>query len=207
MSVHLQFKANGRPILRGQAFMWSVVRQFGIGGLFTANDVENSCNHRHEGSAQDFIRRLVAADIAAFDHHRPHYRGGCPQKVYRLKKAPRTLPPINRTGEAPRQHVGQQFMWNQLRIGGTWTARDLAKFSSTDEHQIEVSSAQTYLHHLNRAGYLITVEKGKGPKPARYRLDPAKNTGVTAPMVLRSKVVFDPNKGDLPGPIEAEVER
>lgn len=205
MSVVLEFKAGGKLILRGQAHMWSVLRQRGVGALFTTGDIDRHGNDRHLANSGDFCRRLVAAGIAVLDHQHDQGRGGTKQNVYRLLKTPRTLPPLNRSGKPPRQHVGQQYMWNVLRKGGVWTARDLAAFASTDDVIISRDTATSYLYRLNQAGYIITVVEPWSNNPGQYRLHPGKNTGPSAPMILRSKMVFDPNLDEVPGTIEAEV--
>lgn len=205
MSIVLEFKAGGKPVMRGQAYMWSVLRSKGVGALFTVGDIDREGNDRHTANARDFCRRLVAAGIATLDHEEPPKRGVSGRKVYRLKSAPRNLPPINRSGETPRAHVGQQYMWNVLRKGGLWTAYDLAKFASTDDHEIAHTTAKAYLKRLKVAGYVDIVDRRPAPKPSIYRLSPARNTGPIAPMILRSKLVFDPNLDEVPGTIEAEV--
>ena len=205
MSVVLEFQAAGKAVLRGQAHMWSVLREKGAGALFTTGDIDRHGNDRHLANSGDFCRRLVAAGIAVLDHQHDQGRGGTKQNVYRLLKTPRTLPPLNRSGKPPRQHVGQQYMWNVLRKGGVWTARDLAAFASTDEVTISRDTATSYLYRLRLSGYLVTVEEPRSRSQGHYRLNPSRDTGPTAPMILRSKLVFDPNSDEVPGAIEAEV--
>jgi hypothetical protein len=74
--------------------------------------------------------------------------------------------------------------------------RQLAAFASTQRNPISQASAKTYVLALASAGYLECVQpavKGGKALPARYRLIPAMDSGHRAPMIQRTKSVFDPN--------------
>jgi hypothetical protein len=51
------------------------------------------------------------------------------------------------------------------------------------------------------AGYLIEIKKGQAQGtsrlPARFRFNPARNTGPRPPMIQRTKAVYDPNLGQV----------
>ncbi|MEM6384363.1 MAG: hypothetical protein AAF739_16955 [Pseudomonadota bacterium] len=205
MSAYLEISVSGKPVLRGQAFWWEKLRAMGAGSTFTAAGLDALGNDPHSANVRDFVRRLVAAGIASLDHEEPNPRGGSPTKVYRLQRTPRRLPPLTRSGKPGLQQLGQQNMWNQLRLGKPTTARELADFSSTDEVRVSLGSAKAYLGHLNGAGYLLITRASKGSRPASYKLKPGKNTGPNAPLILTGKVVFDPNTDEVPSKLEAEV--
>jgi hypothetical protein len=92
-------------------------------------------------------------------------------------------PRLRRDGK-PLPPSGQQNMWTVIKIETWFTASGLAAAASTEETPVTLKTAATYLGHLYAAGYLD--RRGE-----RYRL--INNTGGYAPMIQRSKVVFDPN--------------
>ena len=92
-------------------------------------------------------------------------------------------------------------MWRTLRlIAGDTNARELAAHAATAAAPVALSAAEHYLGALHAAGYLIRTQAGRGlgkpgkGLPARYRLNPARNTGPRPPMICRTKVVYDPNE-------------
>jgi hypothetical protein len=96
-------------------------------------------------------------------------------------------------------------MWNYIRMAPRFDKRDLAKFASVEGVSITVQTAASFIKHLNAAGYLMVVQPGGPRHPQVYRLDPAKNTGPNAPMILSAKMVYDQNHDKIVGPIKAEA--
>lgn len=110
-------------------------------------------------------------------------------------------PRLKRDGSRVTQGLAQEQMWRTLRLlGGDLNAHELAAHASTDAVPVTLSAAEHYITWLLAAGYLIRTRAGKGlgragrGVPARYRLDPARNTGPRPPMICRAKVVYDPNE-------------
>lgn len=96
-------------------------------------------------------------------------------------------PRINRRGSPITLGLAQQQMWQTLRITGqAFSPDELSGLASTPRVPVSPAAAAGYLGHLRRAGYLVATAKG------RYRL--IKNTGPRAPMVQRTKSVYDPNQ-------------
>jgi len=106
--------------------------------------------------------------------------------------APRVL----RDGtETTNGRVNEQ-MWRTMRILHDFTARELAVSASTEDTQVSISSATTYITHLRATGYLRIVERTKkGPKgtSARYALTRYRNTGPKPPHACNDGTVYDPN--------------
>jgi len=108
-------------------------------------------------------------------------------------------PRLRRDGSRVTQGFAQEAMWRTLRLVKDDTnARELAAHAGTETIPVVEVSAKDYLQALLRAGYLIRTREGKGRGnggiPARYRLNPARNTGPRPPMICRTKVVYDPNE-------------
>ena len=97
-------------------------------------------------------------------------------------------------------------MWNVIRKGRLFHARELAVQASTDEVKVEHETAKRYVRELESAGYLSVRDPGAGRKPRIYMLKPGHNTGPRPPAILRAKVVWDRNKGEIMGRVLAEEE-
>lgn len=94
-------------------------------------------------------------------------------------------PRVNIDGQPITMGAAQQQMWQTLRITGqALTPAELSGLASTERVPVSLTAARDYLGYLNRAGYLSAAE-------GRYRL--IKNTGPRAPMVQRTKQVYDAN--------------
>ena len=110
-------------------------------------------------------------------------------------------PRLKRDGSRVTQGFAQEQMWRTLRlVAGDTNARELAAHAGTEAVPVTLSAAEHYLGALSAAGYLVRTRAGKGlgkagkGLPARYRLNPARNTGPRPPMICRTKVVYDPNE-------------
>ena len=110
-------------------------------------------------------------------------------------------PRLKRDGSRVTNGLAQEQMWRALRVlACDLNARELAAHASTAAVPVTISAAEHYITWLLAAGYLIRTRAGKGlgragkGVTARYRLDPARNTGPRPPMICRAKVVYDPNE-------------
>jgi len=108
---------------------------------------------------------------------------------WRLKKdigvdAPR----VRKDGTEVTAGKGRENMWNAMRIMRQFSARELAIGASTPDCKVKESTAADYAKHLWHAGYLSKCQDGK------YRMLPTAYTGPKAPMIQRTKVVWDPNQ-------------
>lgn len=124
----------------------------------------------------------------------------CVKRTYRLiRDNGAEAPRLTKTGEEVTQGGGNEAMWGTLRRMFKMESvdyRQLAAFAGTQRNPISEQSAKTYMLALASAGYLQCVQpavKGRKALPARYRLNHAMDTGRRAPMIQRTKTVFDPN--------------
>ncbi|NDW04043.1 hypothetical protein [Jiella pacifica] len=206
MSAILEFRtAPGKPVLRGHAFFWSVIRELGAeGGLVSVHAVLQRTNRTERSTVADYFRRLEAAGIIEDSGERETLHKGRDTPLYKLLKTPLATPRVNRDGTPAQQGRGQQHMWNVLRgpeSRGGLTADDLALRAATEEIPVSVHSAKAFLKRLNAAGYLAQVKHGL------WKLKPAMDTGPLAPLILKTKVVYDQNLREAQSPLEAEEDR
>lgn len=114
---------------------------------------------------------------------------------FTLIKAQGIAPRVSAKGEKVTQGSGTEAMWRAMKVLGTFDHNDIARAATLGSVVVKPQTAKSYVGHLARAGYLITVRPAKPGTPAKHRLD--KNTGMHAPAITRMKVVFDRNTGQL----------
>ena len=86
----------------------------------------------------------------------------------------------------------EQNMWTAMRQLKSFTPRDLAVHSSTEDTPVHLEAAQEYCRSLMGAEYLAVVRKAvPGKTEPIYRL--TKNTGPRAPREKRVRAVIDAN--------------
>ncbi|WP_153769254.1 hypothetical protein [Labrenzia sp. CE80] len=214
MSIQLQLRvSSGTPIYRGHDHYWSAIRDLGkFGQLFTFHDVDMVCNDRDGEAIGEFLRRLQRAGfLEVVETKQVSTAGQGPtnqktfrQRIYRLLKRPTATPIINRDGSMGKQGRGQEQIWNAIRALKTFETKELTIAAGTDEVSISRETVQTYVVHLESAGYLQALRRGKGRTPGIWRLKPSMNTGPKAPKILRSKMVYDVNRKEIMGRPVAE---
>lgn len=208
MSIILNLRLADKkiPVLRGHDHFWAVIMdRHRSGQTFSAQDIDDASN-ADNGTVRDFVRRLAAGGLVELieEGENPvHNR-------YRPLVIQSAAPRIRRDGTVIESLPASQCMWNLIRgpLGRNgFTYKDLVHWGQTDETSIAVSSARSWIKLLNRAGYLIQLEAGNARRPATWRLDPKMNSGPRAPMMLRTKLIYDPNKQAVIGPSVAEEEQ
>lgn len=183
---------------RGNQGFWEIIREL---RTFTITDIDGRCN-THRQTIRDFVKRLEKGGYVRAVGNVEH-----DAIQYELVKDQPEAPRLRRDGtDAQDMGRGQDQMWRAIKMLGEFTARDIAIHASTDQVKVRLNSAQSYLKHLHRAGYLMVSRPAKpGHKPgtgemAAYRLIPNMNTGPMAPQVQRTEWVFDPNRRQVMGP-------
>ncbi|WP_026379390.1 hypothetical protein [Afifella pfennigii] len=196
------------PVLTGIDHYWSVIRDLGRGGAtFTATEVFNQSKQRRLEAVSDYLRRLAKAEyLEIVEPHRPGGRRKTRPTVYRLLRRPTETPHPRRDGTPARQGLGQAQMWTAIRALDAFTAAELAVAASTEEVSVARATALSYCKALKRAGYLTVVSPAGPGRAEVWRLRPSMKKGrPEAPKILRTKVVYDPNTGEIwPRPVEAE---
>lgn len=199
--LELTVKA-GRPLLRGQAHYWSVIRDVGRDNAeFTVGDIDAHCGGTVSASTvRGYLRQLAAGGyVEVIDAGNRRTPGR-----YRLLRRPVEPPRLGADGDRLPAVSRQQAMWNALRAAESIDARELAVTASTEQATVELWTAKSYLKHLAEAGYLQVVRAGRQRHLTVYRLSPRQNSGPLAPKVLRTKLVYDPNRHEVMGRVLAE---
>lgn len=200
MPVILALKVDkSRPIRRGAAFYWSVIRELtagpdGMNRPVTLMEIVNRTDGVAQGTVRSFMRTLTGAGLAEQLPASP--------LQWRILKRPTELPRLSRDGR--RAGSKTQQMWNAIRALPSFTAAEVALAASIEDSVVQVNSAKTYVLLLAGAGYL-KIERAGGPNRATiYRLKPSMNSGPKSPRILRTKLVYDPNRDEIMGAAEAE---
>jgi len=199
--LELKLKLTDKPVLRGIDHYWSVIMaRHRDGETFTSRDVDMAGN-ANKASVRDYIRRLERAKLI---ERIDETDGGA--GIFRPLVIQSVAPRVRRDGSVVESLPANQCMWNMMRgplarEGFTW--RDLVAWSQTDETRIKPLTAKSYIKTLHAAGYLIVTHPGRGRQPTIWRLDP-KMAGPVAPKILRTKMVYDPNKNTVVNPVAAD---
>lgn len=170
--------------LKGHKAIWDHI--VAHGGQFNISDIEQKTNV-HRNTVRDYVKRLVRAGYADVEDI-----DGI--KHYRLLKKSFEAPRLRRDGKPSVAHgtVNDQ-MWRSMKMMSRFNKHDLAIHASTISAPVKVTTAESYIKLLCRAGYLQCVKESKPGKAAEYVFLKSKNTGFRAPMIQRTKSVFDPN--------------
>lgn len=179
----------------GRQAMWEAMRELGD---FTVREIALA-SQRDTSSVRAFIKRLLPAGIVGEAGTKTSPRNNAPMyqvKVYRLVRDTGLLAP-RLTPHGKPLIEGRDQMWRTMKMLSRFTVEELAAASSTEERIVSPVDSADFCKHLHKAGYLIMLEPGTTRGKAVYRLLPSMNTGPLAPMVQRTKVVFDPNRQEV----------
>ncbi len=199
MSIILALRVDKtKTIRRGQAYLWQVIRDL------TAADRArpiflDEIMARMAGTDRSVVRldlgRMAKAGLISLT---TSTAGPC----WTVLKRPTRLPSLGKAGAAPRS--GQEAMWTAMRALREFSPREIALTASTVERPVSLQTARTYVQRLNGAGYFTVVAPATSRSLAVYRLKPAMNGGPDAPRVLRTHLIYDPNRNEVMGEAEAE---
>lgn len=166
---------------------------------FTKNDVYFACQPAVTWSIIDgYLLDLTNAGWLA------RINGGPDTQIeYRIVKRQAEAPRITRAGQKVTQGSGTEAMWRAMKVLPVFDYIDVAKAATLGDLVVKPGTAKTYVQHLAKAGYLSPVRASKPGVPAKHRL--VKNTGMHAPAITRTKVVFDRNTGEV-APVQTAQE-
>lgn len=203
MSVLMRLKltVEGEPLKTGHAHFWRVIRELDKAGPWSVNDVFDRSRDAWQSSVEDFIRRLVKAGLA----EKAGVRGGL--HVHRLTARPAKTPILRRDGQPTCGGLGVAQMWAAIRALKAVDYRELMVAATTEDVSVSANSAKAYLQRLDAAGYLRVIDPGNPGVPRRYALKRTMNTGPEAPRIMRTKLVWDPNRNEIMGETVAEEDR
>ncbi len=197
MAIILTLKSSG-TVRRGKAHFWSVIRELTEGDRkaeFSVADIFARSNEPHDAVIGAFLRLATRAGILR------QVKNSKPQR-WAVVRRPVRLPTLSADGRVVM--TGRQAIWNAIRALQAFTAAELAVAAATEDCPIDPKSANDYVLRLKAAGYLKIERPGKPGRPALYRLRPNMNTGPLPPQVLRAKIIWDQNREQIVGPVEAE---
>lgn len=207
MSLLIALKVQkGKPALRGIDFFWGVIMDLHRQGKPFSMRMIDQAGNAHDGTVRDFVKRLIAAQLV-------EQVADAPLAIdipYRAKIIQSLAPRVRRDGSIIESQPATRAMWNMMRGPAGrqgFTYKDLVAWGSTDEVPIAPATAKTYMHVLAQAGYLICLQKGTPGKAGIWRLDPKMNSGPEAPKILRTRLVYDPNRSQIVGDVIAEEDR
>ena len=186
----------------GFEVVWLVIRQlrtFTCTALICeiVNKGFKDCN---DLTVKSYLQRLhKGCYIEIIDKENVNIRGNVERYTYTLQRDIGVhAPKLTKTGQPSKRGRGQEHMWRTIKILGEFDYRDLALAASTADYSIKPNTAQDYVKHLAKAGYLHCTQTAKtGCRLARYRLLPSKDTGPRPIQVQRIKQVFDPNLDEV----------
>ncbi|SJN08993.1 Phage protein [Halomonas citrativorans] len=195
--------AKGKPVLTAQGLkgdrqaMWEAIRHFHTQGqAFCIHDIwEQIAIGVSHNRVRDYFTGLRKAGFIECDSSP---KGG--SRYYKLiKDVGVEAPRVRRDGTTPPPQ-GREQMWRTLKIIGECTAAELAQAATTPEVPVSHETTIEYLRLLTYAGY-VTITRpatsGTGAVNARYRLNVSRWTGPMAPMIRRTKELYDPNTGEV----------
>ncbi|MBZ9574386.1 hypothetical protein [Modicisalibacter sp. MOD 31.J] len=176
--------------------IWEAIRALHADGQpITARDVwAGMPDTMPRTRVDDYIRSLVAGGYLRCRN--PERRRGVAAEYALVRDVGVEAPRVRRDGTQP-PTPGREQLWRTLKIVGDFTATELADAASTPTTPIAQATAAEYCHFLKGAGYLQVTRPGAPGVAERYRLIPSRWTGPQAPMIQRTKRLFDPNTGQV----------
>ncbi len=172
---------------RGPERWWPVILGLDTGGTWTVAHIM-TLTGSDRALVQRYVSRLVAGGYAVRQPQAGHHR---------LARRPVQAPDLDDTGN-PRPLSAQQMMWNAIRSLRSFSHLEIAHAASIDTQPISPSAAKDYVNRLGRAGFFNAVSMAKPGTPTTWALKPSMN-GPLAPMIMRTKFVWDPNTRAIVG--------
>ena len=97
---------------------------------------------------------------------------------------------MRRDGTPVTQGQKRENLWQVMRILRRFTPRELAVSARTPECMVGVAEAAEYCRYLHLAGYLTR-------RGGLYQMHATSFTGPRAPMIQRTRRVWDPNRNEV----------
>ncbi len=162
--------------------MWAVIRvlrRFTVRELYGETTLDIS-------TVRDYVVGLERSGILAPLDGTPLAEDGA-TRYQLVKDVGVDAPRVRRDGTTVTQGQGRINLWRTMRIIKEFNARVLADAASTEDCVISVATAEDYIRHLHRAGYLKANGRG------RYLFLYHMYTGPRPPMIQKVKRVWDQN--------------
>ena len=140
-------------------------------------------------SVRDYLTGLAAAGYVerkAAESTRP----GSPITWRLVRDIGVEAPRVRRDGTPVTQGQKRENLWQVMRILRRFTPRELAVSARTPECMVGVAEAAEYCRYLHMAGYLTR-------RGGLYQMHATAFTGPRAPMIQRTRRVWDPNRNEV----------
>lgn len=160
---------------------------------WTAQEIAQACGAT-PSTICDFAKRLVKGGYARVD-----FRKG---RIVRhsLVKRPLIKPRLDRAGQEYPE-TKQETIWRSMRMAKTFDPVSLMEFSKGCGTDMPKSTVRIYMRSLLEVGIIVRIS----PRSNTYKL--AQNLGARAPRVLKTRIVYDPNRNMVVGvPLAQEVQ-
>lgn len=143
---------------------------------------------------RSYLQGLEMAGYIEFSGTRKNKTSGGTVNCYKLiNNCGVEAPRVRKDGSPVLQGIWREQLWRTMKILKTFSFRELAIASSTEEHGVKESDTRRYVQFLHQAGYVNLINKETTTTPVRYRFNPRKDTGPKPPQVQRLKTLYDPN--------------
>lgn len=161
-------------------------------GTFSAHHLTDETKYDIQ-LVRDAIRDWAQRGLVEESHIGPHKR-----KYFKLTMHATALPEATVLSEiAGGRKCARENLWRTMRALLTFTARDAAICSTTDDVAVSEEAAQDYCQMLTRSGHLVVLQRAQpGRRPAIYQL--VRNTGPRPPKERRLTAVYDENLDEYP---------
>lgn len=170
-----------RSNLESRQAVWEAIRRM---QTFTVRELRDETLLKID-SVRDYVAGLKAAGFII------SLTGEGPTRFMLCRDIGNDAPRVRKDGTPVTQGQGRDNMWNAMRMMRSFTAKELAIHARTPGCHVEESTAEDYARHLWHAGYLRREKDGS------YLMLPTAYTGPRAPMIQRTKVVWDPNQNKI----------
>ena len=152
-------------------------------------------------SVRDYLSGLAAAGYV--ERQAGNGRPGSPITWRLVRDIGVEAPRVRRDGTPVTQGQKRENLWQAMRILRSFTPRELAVSARTPECMVGVTEAAEYCRYLHMAGYLSKSQPGTDLSLSRGKLGPTYQmhatafTGPRAPMIQRTRRVWDPNRNEV----------
>jgi len=175
-----------RTGLDSRQAIWEAIRAKEV---FNIKDLRDETTMKDESVREYVIGLEKAGYVERVPAH--ELRAGAAACWRLIKDIGFEAPRVRKDGTPVTAGQGRENMWNAMRIMRVFTPRELAVAARTPDCFVNETTAADYARHLHRAGYLRKSDNGS------YRMLPKAYTGPRAPMIQRTKVVWDPNQNKI----------
>lgn len=195
---------DARPIRHGADYWWGRILDITrVENVFSYKELDGMSDPYKERYLGRFLMKLERAGFIEKVVGGSYTPGA---RVYRLLKRQSQTPVISFDKKQSVVGQRQQNMWNVMRRRRQgFTIDDLVMDGSTEDAVIARNTAKQYVMLLEGAGILVCTKRFKPGRGCNiYVLKGSANTGPKPPSKMKASMVYDPNRGEIVGAVNAE---